>query len=105
MLQIAPAREFVCLFVHKVPTWLERREGDGDEKEGLAGEPTSCKIIKMKKETNVSRGSYFKRHMSCRIWASEGVVFSSTKGNRTWVFAWPISPAASGSTATSEKSH
>lgn len=54
-------------------------EGDGDEKEGLAREPTSGKIIKMKKETNVLRGSYFKRQVSCRIWARRGLCFQAQR--------------------------
>lgn len=55
-----------------------------NEKERMAREPTSCKIIKMKKEINVLTESYFETSQDfCRI-STSAVGFLSTKKNLTW---------------------
>lgn len=46
-----------------------------NEKEWMVREPTSCKIIKMKKETNVLTGSYFETSHQLQDFDQCGSVF------------------------------
>ena len=61
----------------------------------MAREPTSCKIIKMNKETNVLTESYSEASHQLQDfdqWASGGV--PSTKKNLTWVLPGSVISSA-----------